>query len=426
VIDLSYDPEKKKLWVECDNTCNGQTQLFDVNGAGAFAATNAYERPSGLGNFNNEGFTPAARSECAGGVKPVFWADDSDDPAGPSGHSLRQGTLSCSAVQAQTVTFGTTAPTNPVVGQTYTPTASSTGGSGNPVVVSIAPASAGVCTIAAGAVTFDHPGSCVVKADQAGSEDYTAGAAQQAITVVKASTTTTVRPKATTIEASVAALAPGVGTPTGTVLFAVDGNPIGGGTLTAGTASVSFTIPHDGATHQVTAAYQGNTDFSGSAKLVDRADPEISASISAQGEEVSAAGWYHTPVTVTFACTAHGAALSAGCPGPVTLGASGADQSVVRTISADDGGTATVTVSDLDIDLDPPTVTIGGVQAGKTYKKKQRPTCQGVDALSGMASCTVEQLKDGNKYLVFASATDRAGNVSTTTLTYKVKKPKKK
>lgn len=421
VIDLSYDPEKKKLWVECDNTCNGQTQLFDVNGSGAFAATNAYERPSGLGNFNNEGFTPAARSECVGGVKPVFWADDSDD----STHSLRQGTLSCTAVQAQTVTFGTTAPTNPVVGQTYSPTATG-GGSGNPVVVSIAAASSGVCTLAAGVVTFTHPGSCVVKADQAGSDDYTAGAAQQSVAVLKANTTTTIRPKATTIEASVAALAPGVGTPTGTVLFAVDGNPVGGGIISGGTASVSFAIPHDGASHLVTAAYQGNGDFNGSAKVVNRADPEIAASISAQGEGRSADGWYHTPVTVSFACTAHGAALSSDCPGPVTLATSGADQSVVRTITSDDGGTATVTVSDLDIDLDAPTVTIGGVKAGKTYKRKQKPTCQGADALSGLASCTVEQVKDGRKYVVTATATDKAGNVTTATLTYKVKRPTKK
>lgn len=420
VMDLTYDPEQKKLWVECDNTCNGQTARFDVNGAGAFAATTYYERPAGLGNFNNEGFVMAARSECVGGVKPVFWADDNDDNA----HALRQGTIDCTAVQSQPVAFSTTAPSNPVVGQTYTPAATG-GGSGNPVVISVAPASAGVCTLAAGVVTFDHPGSCVVKADQAGTDDYTPGTAQQTITVGKANTTTTLRPKATTIEASVAALAPGVGTPTGTVLFAVDGNPVGGGTLSGGTASVSFTIPHDGAAHQVTAAYQGNADFNGSAKLVSRADPEISASISAQGEGRSADGWYHTPVTVTFSCTAHGAALSTDCPGPVTLATSGADQSVVRTITADDGGTATVTVSDLDIDLDAPTVAIGGVKAGRTYKKKQKPTCQGADALSGLASCTVEQVKDGRKYVVTATATDRAGNVTTTTLTYKVKKPKK-
>jgi hypothetical protein len=249
VIDLSYDPEKKKLWVECDNTCNGQTQLFDVNGSGAFAATDAYERPSGLGNFNNEGFTPAARSECVGGGKPVFWADDSDDNT----HSLRQGTLACTAVQ-------------------------------NPLI----------------------------------------------------------------------------------------------------TAAVTSAQPR------------------------------------------SAVGWYRTPVTVSFTCTPQGSPLTTGCPSPVTLSGSGANQTVTRTISAQDGGSGTVTVSDIDIDLAAPVVTVGGVKAGKTYPKKQHPTCKATDTLSGLSSCTVSQVKHGHRYVVTATATDLAGNVATATLTYKVKKPKKK
>jgi hypothetical protein len=85
-----------------------------------------------------------------------------------------------------------------------------------------------------------------------------------------------------------------------------------------------------------------------------------------------------------------------------------------------------VTVGDLDIDLVAPTVRITGVKAGKTYKKKQQPECEGADALSGLDACTVEQVKNGRKYVVTATATDLAGNVSTVTLTYKVKKPKKK
>jgi hypothetical protein len=187
---------------------------------------------------------------------------------------------------------------------------------------------------------------------------------------------------------------------------------------------VNFTTPHDGATHSVTAAYQGNADFNGSAKVVDRTDPEITASIAAAGG-TSPAGWYHAAVTVTFTCTPHGAALTA-CPPPVTLSTSGTDQAVTRTVNADDGGSASITVSDIDIDLDGPVVSIGGVKAGKTYKKKQNPTCEGNDALSGLAFCTVTQVKSGKKYLVTATATDQAGNVSTATLTYKVKRPKEK
>lgn len=420
VMDLSFDGETNSLWVECDNTCNGQNARFGVNGSGAFAATKTYERPSGMANLNNEGFTTAPLSECSGGVRPAFWGEDGDT----GGNSLRVGTVSCALGTAQTVTFSTTGPTNPVVGQTYTPAATG-GGSGNPVVISVAPASSGVCAIAAGVVTFNHPGSCVVKADQAGNDDFAPGSAQQAITVLKASTTTVAKPKATTIEATVTVSSPGVGTPTGSVLFAVDGTSVGSAPLVGNTATLSHTVPHDGATHVVAATYQGDSDFSGSSSTVGRTDPTITADVASVGPR-SAAGWYSAPVRVTFTCTPHGAALSTDCPSPVVLSSSGADQSVTRTITADDGGTASVTVSDLDIDLVAPTVRIAGVKAGKTYKKKQHPTCQGADGLSGLATCTVEQVKDGRKYVVTATATDLAGNVSTVTLTYKVKKPKKK
>jgi hypothetical protein len=86
----------------------------------------------------------------------------------------------------------------------------------------------------------------------------------------------------------------------------------------------------------------------------------------------------------------------------------------------------TVSDSDIDIDLAAPVVTVGGVKAAKTYPKKQHPTCKGTDTLSGLGSCTVSQVKHGNRYVVTATATDLAGNVATATLTYKVKKPKKK
>ena len=51
----------------------------------------------------------------------------------------------------------------------------------------------------------------------------------------------------------------------------------------------------------------------------------------------------------------------------------------------------------------------------------------GTDALSGIASCVVTQKKKGTRTRdkVTATATDKAGNVTMATLTYKVK-PKKK
>jgi YVTN family beta-propeller protein len=89
----------------------------------------------------------------------------------------------------QEVSFTSTAPAEPVVGTTYTATATG-GGSGNPVTFSTASTA---CTVTPeGAVTFDHVGECAISADQAGNDSYyaaptvqqtmTVGQAEQAIT----------------------------------------------------------------------------------------------------------------------------------------------------------------------------------------------------------------------------------------------------
>ena len=93
VEDLSFDRETQTLWAECDNGCNGRTARLDVT-AGAFAVTQVFERPTGMANLNNEGFTFAPQSECVGGTKPVFWADDGNT----GGHAVREGTLNCTVL----------------------------------------------------------------------------------------------------------------------------------------------------------------------------------------------------------------------------------------------------------------------------------------------------------------------------------------
>jgi hypothetical protein len=95
------------------------------------------------------------------------------------------------APAAQSISFTSTAPVNPPVGATYTPTATAT--SGLPVTFSLAAASGAVCTIgAANLVTFNATGSCVIRADQAGNASFTAAPqVTQAVSVVKADQTIT-------------------------------------------------------------------------------------------------------------------------------------------------------------------------------------------------------------------------------------------
>ena len=85
----------------------------------------------------------------------------------------------------QTITFTSTPPSPAVYGGKYTPAATG-GGSGQPVTLSIDPAStAGACSInGSGMVSFTGVGTCVIDANQAGNADYQAApTAQQTITV---------------------------------------------------------------------------------------------------------------------------------------------------------------------------------------------------------------------------------------------------
>jgi hypothetical protein len=89
VMELQWEPQTARLWVVCDNTCDGQHRTMQVNASGTFAVTAIYNRPTGMADFDNEGF--ALAGDCVGGTKSVYWADDDND----SGHALRSGTVNC-------------------------------------------------------------------------------------------------------------------------------------------------------------------------------------------------------------------------------------------------------------------------------------------------------------------------------------------
>lgn len=92
VMDLQFDRELGDLWAVCDDTCSGRSATLRIDPAtGRFVVAQRYERPASSANLNNEGFAFAPLAECSGGVRPVYWADDS----ATGGHSLRRGTLAC-------------------------------------------------------------------------------------------------------------------------------------------------------------------------------------------------------------------------------------------------------------------------------------------------------------------------------------------
>lgn len=111
-------------------------------------------------------------------------AGDADHLAAPQ---VQQSFAITPAAQAINVT--STIPADAKVNDTYT--VSATGGnSGNAVIFSIDPGSAGVCHLSGSTVTFDAAGTCRVNANQAGNDDYLPAAQVQQVIVVTKRTQT--------------------------------------------------------------------------------------------------------------------------------------------------------------------------------------------------------------------------------------------
>jgi hypothetical protein len=368
---------------------------------------------------NGDGsYTATVTSSTTAGSPTITATDTSNTPVGAS-TTLTLTPLS----QALAFTSGT--PTSPVVGEQYAPTADG-GGSGRPVTFSVDPSTSGygsgsaACSYSAPAFSFDHHGICVIDADQAGNAQYSAApTAQQVVAIGQAATATAVSVGPSDVTATVTPVAPGAGTPSGTVTFSVAGSPVGTSTLVGSVAHLGNGVP-SGQTQEVTAVYDGDADFTGSSGSTSRQDPTLTARVTSSSTR-TAYGWYRSPVTVSFTCTRAAAALTDSCPAPVTLDASAPGQSVTRTVMATDGGAASATVSGINIDMAAPRASISGVRNGARYRGSA-PTahCVGADDLSGVIGCRLTRRTSGALTRYTATVTDRAGNVSRSSVSYRV------
>lgn len=183
------------------------------------------------------------------------------------------------------------------------------------------------------------------------------------------------------------------------------------------------TTLHDGANRSVTGTVTdkaGNTTTVTTSGInIDSVDPTISSTLDPAG--ANAGGWYATDVRVGFTCLDAGSGI-ATCAGGTTL-VEGKDQSLTGTATDRAGNTATVTVSGINIDTTAPTVALlGGPTGSYQYgNNPAAPSCYATDTLSGIASCVVTgggTTVGDHSYL--ATATDKAGNTSTSKLAYTV------
>jgi hypothetical protein len=348
------------------------------------------------------------------------YSGDSNYASGAASVTGYQVSLASSSVSV------TAAPTAPVVGQPVTFTATVTSGSspvtggtvqwlvdGTDVGSPAAVGPAGTATF--GPIADLGAGPHTIEADFVSLGTYQASTQQINIAVGKAATTTTAAVTSARLSATVTAVAPGAGTPTGTVTFEVNGKTVGTAGLTpSGTATLAHAT--SGA-ETVSAAYGGDDNFTGSSGSTATKNPVISATVSSKYPKTKY-GWYRSPVTITFNCVAGSAPLTGPCPGAVTLRRNGAAQSVTRTIHGTDGGIATVVVSPVSIDQTKPVVKVTGAKNGATYEAPGPAglKCTATDSLSGLAApCKLTVKRTEAKVSWTATATSKAGVTTTVT-----------
>src|SRR5216684_3210987 len=132
-------------------------------------------------------------------------------------------------------------------------------------------------------------------------------------------------------------------------------------------------------------------------------------------------GWNNTNVTVSYSCS--GGVAPIQCPGPQTVATEGANQLVAATATDAIGEQATVSVT-VSIDKTNPiinaTVSPAPVNGVVTAPATVTFTCS--DALSGIASCPapINVNTPGANQTFSGTATDRAGNSATASITFSV------
>jgi virginiamycin B lyase len=212
------------------------------------------------------------------------------------------------------------------------------------------------------------------------------------------------------------------------------------GTLvgTSNSASYTDTSAPDGTnTYYVTAVSSGGVQSSPSSTsttLTDNTAPSISGSIvggggsggggGGSGSGGGGSGWSNGDVTVDFICNDNGSGVQS-CQSPITISTEGANQSVTGTAVDNAGNTSTATVSGINIDKTPPTITYSvspTPNSGGWNNSSVTITFSCSDALSGVASCSppVTVSQDGANQQIVGTAVDNAGNTSSVTATVNV------
>ena len=294
-----------------------------------------------------------------------------------SGDSSFSGSTSsvdtATVTQASTATTLTSAPNPSVFGQPVTLTATVTAvapGAGTPTgtvsfydgAILINTATVNGSGVASFTLTPAAIGTFPLTAVYNGDTNYTSSTSLvDDLTVDQADTTTTLTAapdpsvfgQSATLTATVAAVAPGAGTATGTVTFYDGGAPIGTVTLSGGVATLTTSSLSVG-THSLTAVYNGDTDFHFSESSVDTKTVTQAATTTTltSAPDPSVFGQSET-LTATVTAVAPGAGTATGM-------VSFFDGATLLGTASVSGGVATFTTSTLSAGSHALTAVFGG------------------------------------------------------------------
>jgi hypothetical protein len=191
-------------------------------------------------------------------------------------------------------------------------------------------------------------------------------------------------------------------------------------------ASISETVSDEGADQSVTGTCTdraGNTATDTVSGInIDKTAPTISGSAS---PVANGAGWNNSNVTVSFTCADDRSGI-VSCGPDQTLSSEGAGQSAAGTAVDKAGNSSNATVSGINIDKTPPSVSlVGGPADGASYyfgSVPAAPTCNASDSLSLLdGACSISGYSTAvGSHTVVASAKDNAGNQASDSRSYTV------
>lgn len=194
-------------------------------------------------------------------------------------------------------------------------------------------------------------------------------------------------------------------------------------TSKVGCDPTTVTVDTTGVTFTCTVTSSGGTASQSVSIQRDATPPIITGSAS---PAANARGWNNSAATVSFACNDATSGVD-GCTAPQTLG-EGASQAANGTATDNAGNTASASVTGINVDLTPPTVSVTGVTHDAIYTHGSVPTagCATTDALSGVQTSATPSVTggDANGLGTFTAsctgATDNADNPGSASVTYQV------